>query len=80
MSTPQPQQENVDCLARELFDRYHPCPICHTAVSLAEQLAGRCPHCEARILAGPDITPTRARQMLATLKARRVALGLSVNP
>ena len=78
MSTP--QQEDIDRLARELYDRYHPCPNCHKVISLADQLSGRCPHCAARILAGPDITPDRARQMSATLKARRVALGLSYNP
>jgi hypothetical protein len=76
MSTP--RQEDIDRSARELYDRDHHCGACHGLVSLADQLGGRCPHCGALIMAGP-IMPDRAAAMLAELKARRVALGLS-NP
>ena len=77
MTSPsQPKQANIDRLARELFVRCRLCSACHGAVTLAEQLQGCCPHCGAIILAGP-IDPDRAREMLATLKARRVVLGLS---
>ena len=71
------RQANIDYLARGLYDRYRLCSTCSGAVTLAKQLQGRCPHCGAIILAGPDITPERGREMLATLEARRVELGLS---
>ncbi len=77
MSTP---QENIDRSARELFDRDHLCGACHGLISLADQLGGRCPHCKALLLAGPDMTPDRAGAMLAELKARRRELGLSDQP
>lgn len=72
---PQPKQEDVDRAARELYDPARLCQFCHKAVNLAQQLEGRCPHCDAIIMAGP-IDPERARVMLATLKARRASLGL----
>jgi len=68
--------EERDRLARELYDKYHPCGACHGLVSLAHQLAGKCPHCQAIIIAGPDITPDRGRAMLLELQRRRGELGL----
>ncbi len=65
-----------DRLARELHDRYHPCPQCGGLVSLADQLGGACPHCAALIMAGP-ITPDRAGAMLTELLRRRGDLGMS---
>ena len=64
-----------DRLARELYDRYHPCPQCGGLVSLADQLGGACPHCAALIMAGP-ITPDRAAAMLTELQRRRGEIGL----
>jgi hypothetical protein len=69
------RQANIDYLARGLYGRYRLCSTCFGAVTLAEQLQGCCPHCQSLILAGPDITPERGREMLATLKARRVELA-----
>ena len=57
------------------YTRFHLCGTCQGAVTLAEQLAGRCPHCAAQIFAGP-FTPDGARERLAELKARRRVLGL----
>jgi hypothetical protein len=70
------RQANTDQWARELYTRFHLCGACQGAVTLAEQLGGRCPHCAAQIFAGP-FTPDRARERLAELKARRRVLGLS---
>jgi hypothetical protein len=70
------RQANTDRWARELYTRFHLCGACQGAVTLAEQLAGRCPHCAAQIFAGP-LTPDRARERLAELKTRRRMLGLS---
>ena len=69
------RQANTDRWARELYARFHLCGACQGAVTLAEQLGGRCPHCAAPIFAGP-LTPDRARERLAELKARRRVLGL----
>ena len=69
------RQTNTDRAARDLYTRFHLCGACQGAVTLAEQLAGRCPHCAAPIFAGP-FTPDRARERLAELKIRRQALGL----
>jgi hypothetical protein len=69
------RQANTDRSARELYTRFHLCGACQGAVTLAEQLAGRCPHCAAPIFAGP-FTPDRARERLAELKTRRQVLGL----
>ena len=71
-----PQQADVDRLARDLHAPHRLCPVCRAAVTLADQLRMNCPHCRAMILPGPDITPERGSSMLATLEARRVALGL----
>lgn len=69
------RQAKTDQWARELYDRFHLCGACQGAVTLADQLGGRCPHCAAPIFAGP-FTPDRARERLAELIARRRALGL----
>jgi hypothetical protein len=69
------RQTNTDRSARELYTRFHLCGACQGAVTLAEQLEGRCPHCGAQIFAGP-FTPDRARERLAELKTRRRVLGL----
>jgi len=68
-------QANVDRLARELHAPHRLCLFCRAAVTLADQLRMICPHCRAMILPGP-ITPERGREMLATLEARRAAMGL----
>ena len=73
-------QKDLDQLARELYDGDRTCFACHDVLSLADELYGRCPHCHVLILAGPDITPDRACELLAILQARRRALGLSGNP
>ena len=72
-----PNQEDVDRMARELYQHGGYCGGCRHSLTLAEQLQGRCPHCGAVILAGPDITPERGRARLDSLKRRRVELGLS---
>jgi hypothetical protein len=64
-----------DQWAREWYMRFHLRGACQGAVTLAEQLRGRCPHCAAPIYAGP-FTPDRARERRAELKARRRVLGL----
>jgi hypothetical protein len=69
------RQANTDRWARELYTRFHLCGVCQGAVTLAEQLDGRCPHCAAQIFAG-SFTPDRARERLAELKVRRRVLGL----
>lgn len=69
------RQANIDYLARELYGRYRLCSTCFGAVTLAEQLQGRCPYCGGVILAGPDVTPERGREMLATLEKRRAELA-----
>lgn len=74
--TSEVQQADIDRMARELYQHGGYCGGCRHSLTLAEQLQGRCPHCQAFILAGPDITPERGRAMLGTLKARRRELGL----
>jgi hypothetical protein len=69
------QSANLDRLARELYLPGRLCPICFSAVTLADQLRMKCSHCRAVILPGP-ISPERAGEMLAELTARRAALGL----
>jgi len=71
-----PKQSNVDRLARDLHAPDRLCPFCRGAMTLADQLRMICPHCRAMILSGPDITLERGREMLATLEALRVAMGL----
>ncbi|MBP7687497.1 MAG: hypothetical protein KA765_06310 [Thermoflexales bacterium] len=73
------RQANIDQAARDLYTRFHLCGACQGAVTLAEQLSGRCPHCAAPIFAGP-FTPDRARERLAELKTRRQVLGLKNTP
>jgi len=70
------RQANIDSLAGQLYDRYRLCSMCFGLVTLAEQLQGRCPRCHSLLLAGP-ITLDRAREILSTLKRRRVELGLN---
>ena len=74
--TSQPRQADLDYLARGLYHRYLLCRACGGAMTFADALQFRCPHCGAVYLPGPDITPERGREMLATLEARRVELGL----
>jgi hypothetical protein len=62
--------------ARELYSARRACPDCRELVSLANELAGQCPHCGGVLLAGPDQTPERAAGLLAALQARRMELGL----
>jgi len=73
-------QKDLDQLARELYDYDHACFACHDVISLADELSGRCPHCHVLILAGPNITPELAREMLDALQGRWRALGLSDRP
>ena len=73
------QQVNIDCLARELYTPCRHCTTCHGAMSLYDQLVGRCPKCGAPVLRGPGEGPGEALKMLATLQARRRELGLG-NP
>ena len=75
-----PRQKDPDRLARELYDYNHTCFACHDVISLADELSGRCPHCHVLILAGPNITPELAREMLDALQGRWRALGLSDRP
>ena len=75
-----PRQADTDRLARKLYDYDHTCFACHDGLSLADELSGRCPHCHVLILAGPNLAPDRACEMLADLQARRQALGLVGNP
>ena len=49
---------------------------CGAMLSLADELAGKCPKCGAAVLAWPNITPARAAAMLNELRARRSVLGL----
>lgn len=69
------QQSDFDYLAQRLYEHDRTCAKCGKAIALADQLAGKCPKCGALMLAGP-IDPDRAREMLAELQARRLALGL----
>jgi len=55
---------------------HHVAP-CLAAMSLADRLKGKCPKCGGVIVAGPDITPERASEMLRELKWRRWVMGLS---
>lgn len=74
-----PKQEDIDRSARELYQPRAPhWPGCGGLLALADSLHMRCPHCGAFTTQGlaPEITPERAAEMLATLKARRVELGL----
>ena len=73
-------QKDLDQLARELYDGDRTCFACHDVISLADELSGRCPHCHVLILAGPNITPELAREMLDALQGRWRALGLSDRP
>jgi len=68
----------IDSAAARLYLDFTLCPDCLEPMTLADVLRFCCPHCHAITLAGkgPDVTPERAREMLAELKARRVALGL----
>ena len=70
------QQENIDCLARESHTPGRHCTACHRAMSLYDQLVGKCPKCGALVLEGPGEGPGEARKMLARLRARRRELGL----
>lgn len=72
-------QAELDRQARELYDRYHMHTVapCFAHISLYDMLTGTCPKCGGIILAGSEITPERAQEMLATLKQRRRELGLS---
>ena len=74
-----PNQAEIDRLARELFVRSHRCPHqpCFVEISWADLLKGRCPRCDQILLAGPDITPQKEREMLATLQTHWRELGLS---
>jgi Zn finger protein HypA/HybF involved in hydrogenase expression len=76
MTFPQPNQADVDRAARELYQPFGKCYECRRAVTLAEALQFKCPHCGAVYLPGL-ITPERARVMLDTLKRRRAELGLA---
>jgi DNA-directed RNA polymerase subunit RPC12/RpoP len=79
MTASQPfKQNDLDYMARELYDycRRHVAP-CLGYISLYDELIGRCPHCGSLIVAGPRVTPERAREMLAVLRARRRELGLT---
>lgn len=71
-------EADKDRLARELYDRtrYHVAP-CLALISFYDELSGRCPKCGSIIVAGPGITPERAKEMLAELRARREKLGLA---
>jgi len=44
------RQANTDRWARELYTRFHLCGACQGAVTLAEQLDGRCPIVQRRSL------------------------------
>lgn len=74
-----PNQAEIDRLARELYVRGQRCPHqpCFAEISWADLLKGRCPRCNQILLAGPDITPEKGREMLVVLQARRKELGLS---
>ncbi len=69
------EQANKDRMARELYQRHGSCGACRKSIALADALLFRCPHCGALYLAGM-MTPDEGREMLATLKARRVELKI----
>ncbi len=69
------QQENRDRMARELYQHHGYCGACRKSIAVADALLFHCPHCGALYLAGM-ITPDEGREMLATLKARRMELNI----
>jgi len=66
-----------DLAAKSLYEvsGHHVAP-CSGPLTLYDRLTGVCPHCGAVIVAGPDITPERAAEMLRELQWRRWVLGL----
>lgn len=76
--------EDFDRSARELHEpRYPHWPGCFENRTLEDVLSARafgtpCPHCGRYTVQGlaPDVSPKRAAEMLAELKARRLELGL----
>jgi hypothetical protein len=72
-------ESDRDRAARELYDRRTPhWPGCLGLLALADSLRHRCPHCGKWTMQGlaPEVTPERASEMLADLRARRGELGL----
>lgn len=72
---------DLDRAARRLYEPLGAavtCARCRRELSLAECLKHECSACGALTVAGlaPDVTPERARKMLAELRARRAELGL----
>lgn len=72
---------DLDRAARSLYEPLGAavrCARCGRELSLAECLKHECSACGALTVQGlaPDVTPERARKMLAALRARRAELGL----
>ena len=62
-------------MARELYQHHGYCGACRKSIALADALLFRCLHCGALYLVGM-MTPEEGREILATLKARRVELKI----
>jgi hypothetical protein len=74
-----PNSATLDRQARELYDLCAPhWPGCKGLLSHADQLQGRCPHCDVPITQSlaPDVCGREPRTLLIQLRWRRSQLGL----